>query len=251
MTRKFACFFFLTIAALTISNGAMAQDQTISGEEVIRQMHQRYSNSWYDYLTFKQETVYYKDGEQERSEWWYEALGVPGQLVIKFDSLSSGSGVIFREDTQYVFQQNEIVNKAPRVHDLLVLGFDVYGADPAETLQKLEAQGFDLSKTYESEWQGRPVYVVGASGENDQSNQFWIDKERLYFVRLLKTGQGGAIQETQFNNYKKVNGGWVAPIVLFYSDGQLALKEVYSNIQAPAHLPASIFDLEDFQQAAW
>lgn len=251
MTKKWSCFLFIIIAAFTISNKVVAQNEAISGEEVIRQMHERYSDSWYDYLTFKQETIYYKDGEQERSEWWYEALGVPGQLVIKFDSLSSGSGVIFREDTQYVFQKNEIVNKAPRVHDLLVLGFDVYGAQPANTIEKLKARGFDLSKTYESEWQGRPVYVVGASDENDQSNQFWIDKERLYFVRLLRTGQGGVIQETQFNNYEKAGDGWVAPLILFYNDGQLTLKEIYSNIETHESLPPSIFDFKDFQQASW
>lgn len=230
----------------------IARGQTPSGNAVIQQMHERYQNSWYDYLTFKQETIYYKDGEADRSQWWYEALGVPGQLVIKFDSLDSGTGIIFRQDSQYVFQKNKLVQQGPRVHDLLVLGFDVYGEPPVKTIEKLEGRGFDLTKTYETEWQGRPVYVVGASGENDTSNQFWIDKEHLYFVRLLRVNAGdGTVQEVQFNNYERVGGGWVAPIVLFFNNDELALKEVYSKIEAPENLDASIFDLENFQQARW
>lgn len=242
----------LFVVLFATSGFAQAWAQNMpSGQEIVQMMYERHHDSWYKYLTFKQETIFYKNGEQERTQWWYEALGVPGQLVIKFDSLDSGSGVIFRADSQYVFQQNKLVQQTPRVHDLLVLGFDVYGEAPEKTIAKLERRGFDLSKSYETEWQGRTVYVVGASDENENTNQFWIDKERLYFVRLLRTGQGGTIQETQFNNYEQVDGGWVAPVVLFYSDGQMTLKEIYSDIESHNQLSASIFDLENFRQATW
>lgn len=224
-----------------------------SGEALVKKMHEEYNDSWYDYLTFEQETIFYKAGEVERSQTWYEALAAPGRLVIKFDSLDSGNGVIFRQDTQYVFQQNKLVQQAPRIHDLLVLGFDVYKQDPAETVRKLEARGYDLGKIYESEWQGRPAYVVGAAGADDStSNQFWIDKERLYFVRLLRANaQTGSVDETLFNNYEQAGGGWVAPEVLFYRDGELMLRERYSNIKVRDTMKASIFDLRDFEGASW
>lgn len=229
-----------------------AQENTASGEEVVTKMYERYQNEWYDYLTFDQETIFYENGEIARSQEWFEAMAVPGKLVIKFDSLDSGTGIIFRQDSQYVFQNNQLVQQGPRVHDLLVLGFDVYNQSPARTIRTLKEQGFNLSQTYETEWQGRPVYVVGASGKDDESNQFWIDKERLYFVRLLKKNPAnGTMQETQFNNYEQVGGGWVAPVVLFFTDGTLIIKEVYSNIEAPEHLEASIFDLQNFGQAEW
>lgn len=251
MKKSNVVLMLMGICLFSFSSG-FAQEKALSGEAVIKQMHERYQDSWYDYLTFKQETIYYKNGEVDRSQWWYEALGVPGQLVIKFDSLDSGSGIIFRQDSQYVFQENKLVQQEPRVHDLLVLGFDVYGQPPSKTIKKLEGRGFDLTKTYETEWKSRPVYVVGSSGENDTRNQFWIDKEHLYFVRLLRVNPGdGTMQEIQFNNYERAGGGWVAPVVLFFSNDELMLKEVYSEIEAPEKLDASIFDLENFQQATW
>ena len=229
-----------------------AQPETISGEDVINEMYERYHDLWYDHLTFEQETIFYKNGEEERRQMWFEALSVPGRLVIKFDSLNSGTGIMFRQDTQYVFQENKLVQQAPRVHDLLVLGFDVYKQDPKTSVEELQGQGFDLSKTYQAEWQERPVIVVGASDKSDKSNQFWIDKERLYFVRLLKeNSQNGVVTDTRFNKYEKIGGGWVAPEVLFYSDGQLVLEEFYSKMKVHDDMDPLIFDLENFREATW
>lgn len=251
MNLKFKALFAFGCWLIAVSTG-FAQQNSPTGEAVINKMHERYQTTWYDYLTFKQETIFYNEGEVERSQWWYEALAVPGKLAIKFDSLDSGTGMIFSQDTQYVFQDNKLVQQAPRVHDLLVLGFDVYGQPPSQTIEQLERRGFDLTKTYETEWQRRPVYVVGATDSTDKSNQFWIDKEHLYFVRLLRQHPGnGTLQETQFNNYEQVGGGWVAPIVLFFRDGKLVLKEIYSDIKAPDSLEPAIFDSVKFQQAQW
>ena len=223
-----------------------------SGEDIIRMMHERYEGSWYPYLTFVQKTDFYEDGELSDSQTWYEALALPGRLVIKFDSLSSGTGVVFRKDTQYVFQNNRLVRKIPRIHDLLVLGFDVYGQPPSETISELEQNGFDLDLSYETQWQGRDVYVVGAGSAADSTHQFWVDREHLYFVRMLKTNpENGMVQETQFNNYRRAGGGWVAPEVLFFNNRQLVMEEQYSDISLPERLDDSIFDLDDFQGATW
>lgn len=224
----------------------------VSGEQIIEEMYERYHESWYRYLTFEQQTDFFKNGEKSDTQTWYEALHVPGKLVIKFDSLRSGTGVIFRQDSQYVFQNSLLVRKMPRVHDLMVLGFDVYRQDPATTISTLKQKGYDLERTYETEWQDRPVYVIGVNSPDEEGPQFWIDREHLYFVRLLKTNlENGLVQETQFNNYERIGGGWVAPEVLFFNNGQLVMKELYSNLQVPEHLSERIFDLKDFEDATW
>ena len=222
-----------------------------NGKELVEAMHDKYADSWYNYLTFRQETIYYKDGKEDFVQTWYEALSAPGKLVIKFDSLGSSSGIVFRQDSQYVFRNNELVQSVPRVHDLLVLGFDVYAQSPEKTIQKLQNRGFDLSKMYETTWQGRPVFVVGAENKDDQSPQFWIDKEHLYFVRLIRKNEEGQLQETEFNNYERIGDGWVAPEVVFKSDGEIVVREEYYDMQVPDQIPESVFDIEDFRQARW
>ncbi|MDZ7771980.1 MAG: hypothetical protein U5K31_04470 [Balneolaceae bacterium] len=246
------------VALLAISVGAwwyfMPGESGIqSGEDVIRAMHESYVGEWYPYLTFRQETIYHSGGERQGSQTWHEALAVPGRLMIKFDSLGSGSGLVFRRDSQFVFQQNELIQAAPRVHDLLVLGFDVYRQPPQETIAKLEGQGYDLSAVYEGEWQGRPAWVVGAdSPEDTTASRFWVDREHLYFVRsVTRDPQDGSVSETRFNDYRQIAGGWVAPEVLFYEDGQLTVEEQYSQIETPDSLPEGLFDAQDFRSARW
>jgi len=96
-----------------------------------------------------------------------------------------------------------------------------------------ETQGlkFDLSIFREDTWQGRPVYVVGAKAGDLHSLQFWIDQKNLYFVRMIRpAGKDGAqTQETQFNKYQKLGGGWMSPEVIFSVDGKVVTTEEYSS----------------------
>lgn len=93
---------------------------------------------------------------------------------------------------------------------------------------------FDLSILREDTWQGRPAYVVGAKQGDLHSAQFWIDQKNLYFVRMLRpAGKDGAqTQETQFNKYQRLGGGWMAPEVIFKVDGQVRTTEEYSEMRA-------------------
>lgn len=243
---------YLGCALLLLCGSAAAQPSPPPGEVLIKKMYEKHHDSWYDHLTFRQQTIFYDKGEVLRQQTWFEALSVPGRLVIKFDRMDSGQGLIFRSDSQFVFQDNKLVHRAPRVHDLLILGFDVYKQDPGQTIRKLKQRRFDLAKGYETEWQGRPVYVVGASGADDASPQFWIDKERLCFVRLLRTNpENGVREETRFNNYRRAGQGWVAPEVLFLHDGRLMIKEVYSEIRVHDSLELAIFEPVSFADTRW
>jgi hypothetical protein len=96
---------------------------------------------------------------------------------------------------------------------------------------KLQALKFDLSQFREDTWAARAVYVVGAKAGYLHSPQFWIDQENLYFVRMLRPAgkDGTQTQETQFNKYQKLGGGWMAPEVIFMVDGKVVTTEKYSE----------------------
>ncbi len=217
-----------------------------NGEELIRAMHARYAGSWYKTLTFTQKTTK-PDGSVET---WYEAASIPGRLRIDIAPVDSGNMLLFRSDSIYQFQRGEVAAAQPFVHPLMVLGFDVY-ADPVDvTVNKLKDLGFDLATMHETTWQGRPVYVVGAAAGDTTVNQFWVDKDRLLFVRMLQKARNGAIVETQFNKYEKVGGGWVSPEVLFMRDGKVLTSEEYSDMKADVKLPEGLFAPE-YSKPEW
>ena len=118
---------------------------------------------------------------------------------------------------------------------------------------KLQALKFDLSQFREDTWQGRPVYVVGAKAGDLHSPQFWIDQKNLYFVRMLRpTGKDGTqTQETEFNKYQKLGGGWMAPEVIFMVDGKVVTTEKYSEIRGDVTLDPKLFDPQSWTTVHW
>jgi hypothetical protein len=221
------------------------------GQALIRAMHDRYAGKWYETLTFVQTTSLSKP--EPHQETWYEALRVPGYLRIDIAPLDSGTTLIFRGDSIYIINQGTLRGGRPLVHPLMVLGFDVYH-DPADrTVQRLTGLGFDLGRIREDTWQGRKVYVVGADAGDSTTAQFWVDRERLLLVRMLEPAKdkSGATNETQFNNYQQVGGGWVAAEVVFNRDGATVTREEYADIRGEVPLPQALFDPEHYARPEW
>lgn len=211
-----------------------------SPQALIEAMQERYDGKWYETFTFVQTTIQHRQNGTIDTTTWYEALSVPGKLRIDIAPVESGNGILFKDDSISVFQNGALAQARPQIHPLLLLGFDVYFLEPAETLRKLGALGFNLDAMYETTWQDRPVYVVGATSSEDTANQFWIDKEHLYFVRSLQPTPNG-ISETQFNNYERLAGGWVAPEVLFFFNDTLTMEEYYNDMRANVDIDERLY----------
>lgn len=220
-----------------------------TGEAVIRSMYQRYAGKWYSTLTFVQTTKF----PNGRSETWYEAAQFPGQLRIDIAPLDSGRAIFFRNDSVYQFRGGRQANAGPFVHPLMVLGFDVYTDQPEKTIARLTGLHFDLSKIRAGSWQGKNVWVVGVTdGADLRTNQFWVEQENLLFVRMLQTNPNtGNVSETQFNKYFPIDGGWVAPEVLFFTNGTPGIVEEYRDVKTGMSFPAALFDPAKFGRPAW
>jgi outer membrane lipoprotein-sorting protein len=215
-----------------------------TSEDLVAAMQKKYAKSWYKTATFVQKTTDYdKDGNKKVST-WYEALSVPGSLRIDFTPIKDGNGILFTNNAVYSFKDGKQESSRPFVHSLMVLGFDIYKLPMAAVMDTLKGLKFDLSMLREDNWQGRPVYVVGAKQGDLHSAQFWIDQKQLYFVRMLRpTGKDGAqTQETQFNKYQRLGGGWMAPEVIFKVDDQIRTTEEYSEMRADVSLDSKLFD---------
>src|SRR5437764_2735433 len=192
-------------------------------EDLVAAMQKKYAKSWYKTATFVQKTTNIDKDGNKKVETWYEAMSLPGSLRIDFTPTKDGNGILFTNGQIYSFKSGKVDTNRAFVHPLMILGFDIYRLSQADAIEKLKGLKFDLSIMREDTWQGRPVYVVGAKAGDLHSSQFWIDKENLYFVRMLAPAgkDGTATQETQFNKYFKVKGGgWVSPEVVFMINGK-------------------------------
>ena len=120
---------------------------------------------------------------------------------------------------------------------------------PVETTSgQLKGMGIDMSIIHQEKWQGKTVYVVGAKQGDLTTPQFWVEKKSLLFVRLIQLGgkDKKIVQETQFNNYVRSGGGWVAAEVQFFVDGKRATSEEYTDIQTGAALDPGLWEPEKF-----
>jgi hypothetical protein len=236
----------LGAAAIVAACAAPAQGPAprpiTDAESLIREMHARYQGRWYRTLSFSQEVIRPGRPNETWDEWGY----IPGKLRIE---QPNGRGAIFANDSTYVFSGDTLARRVGGRNDLMTLGFDVYGQAPERTLQVLREDHFDLSRFRTDTWQGRPAYVVGAESPADStSKQFWIDAERLVFVRLIDRIPNGT-QDVRFNRYEPAGRAWISPEVEVVVGGQVVFKEVYSNVRVDVPLDPSLWVPERWKTA--
>lgn len=225
-----------------------------SGEELVRQMHARYAGKWYRNLTFIQTTSY----PDRPVETWYEAGTVPGKLRIDIAPLDSMNAFMYVGDSAIVFKGGKRVSARKDRNLLMTLGFDVYGQPPETTVAQLKDQSIDLSKIREDSWKGTKVWVVGAAKGDTTSNQFWIEQDRLLFVRLIQAhrsqknpSEPPSILDITFENYRPLAQGWIAPTCVIKLNGKEVQREEYRDIRANVKLQSDLYDRETYRKAAW
>jgi hypothetical protein len=240
----------LVIPVLMLGNSAPPKD----GEELVRQMHDRYAGKWYHNLTFKQTTSF----PGKPAETWYEAGEIPGKLRIDIAPLDSMNAFMYVGDSSIVFQGGKRVAAQEDRNLLMTLGFDVYGQPPATTIAQLKAQSMDLSKIHEDSWKGTKVWVVGAEKGDTTTNQFWIEQKRLLFVRLIeshtsKKNPSGPPNrfDITFENYQPLGKAWVAPRCVINVNGKELQREDYEDIKADVKLQPDLYDTQTYHPARW
>lgn len=233
----------LALFAFVNPNTASAQNPP-DGAELVRLMHDRYVAKWYTTLTFTQATVRRTAADTMVHETWYEAMKLPGRLRIDVGAPDGDPIILYARDSIFVRRGTRTL--PPRVgrNPLLMLGFDVYTQPIERTVSALREEGFDLSKMHEGTWQGRRVFIVGAAPGDTTSKQFWVDAERLVFVRLVspESQRRPGLEDVRFDKYETVGGGWLATLVTDTRDGKLVQREEYSDIRVNVPIPEGRLD---------
>lgn len=237
LTAILPLFFLATPPALSAQTPP-------DGAELVRLMHDRYVGKWYKTLTFTQATIRRSAADTMIHETWYEAMKLPGRLRIDVAAPDGDPVILFAHDSTFVRRAGKVTARAGR-NPLLILGFDVYTQPTERSVSVLREEGFDLARMHEATWQGRKVFVVGATTAGDTtSKQFWVDAERLVFVRMLgpiAPGRPG-LEEVRFDKYQPAGGGWLSTYVTATRDGKLVQSEEYSDIRVNVPIPDTRVD---------
>jgi hypothetical protein len=222
-----------------------------NGDAVLRAMHDRYAGKWYRTLTFGQHTIQAPPGGAERRATWWEAMSIPGRLRIETDS-TGRNGRLYARDSQFVILNGALRGSAAGHNPLLVLGFDVYGQPVERTAAVLRELGFPTGPVRADTWDDRPVWVVGGAPGDLHSHQYWIDRERLVFVRLLQPlpGDTAKTYDVHFSKYRPLGDAWIAPEVEALVDGKRTLYEEYFDIRDNPRLPEALFDPRAWSSAS-
>ena len=249
--RRRAVLILAAVCAL-LAAGIPAQEIR-DGETLLRAMHGRYQNNWYETLTFTQKSTTHNDDGTDKSEIWHEAMLLPGNLRIDIGPPADGNGMLVANGALTSFQNGKASDPHPFVHMLLVLGFDVFRQPTQATVDQIKGQGFDLTKLREDSWDGESVYVVGADKGDLKSKQFWVEKKRLLFVRMIAPDRRDAAKtaDSRFADYRQLPVGWVAARVEFFVAGKNVFTEEYSEIQTNPKLDPAIFDRRQFNSQHW
>ena len=95
------------------------------------------------------------------------------------------------------------------------------------------------------------MIVVGALPGDRHTKQFWIDAERLYFVRTLEPAPRDStkVQDVRFVNYQPEGDAWMAPRVEIHTDGKLVFFEDYSGIRTNVALDDDLFEPSKWKTA--
>ena len=244
MKIRLLIVFFVSFVFFGCSN------EINNGEELIKKIHNTYEGKWFKKIAFEQIAYFYKNDSIYKKQIWYETYQFPGKLVIKYDSISSGNGLLFANDTLSVFQAGEIISQKRRIHDLVVLSMDICSQDVNKTISQLNELGYDLTKMHINNWNGKEAYVVGAEKGDTISKQFWIEKERLIFVRMLSI-ENGQYKEIIFDDYTKFNDSWIEQTVIFKLNGKIFMKEEYFNIRESVTINPNDINPNNFTNLKW
>ena len=245
--KKIICILCLPFLVWAGGSGVLKNT-----EELISAMHKKYNGNFNANITFIQINTYFLEGGKTHGDISYEAFHYPGKFRVDHGVKHSQEGFIVRNDSVYNFKGGVMVNKTPDTYDLLMLTGDIYFLMPKESISKIRAMGYNMSKFHENVWNGKPVYVVGADKGDEKSPQFWIDMEELYLVRNINVNkENGKVEDQHFKEHAKVSKAWVEERVEIFVDGVMVKKEHYAEVKADNALDMKIFEPAHLGKVHW
>ena len=210
-------------------------------------MYYHYGGKWYRTFTFNQTTDIYRGDSLHISQTWYEFIRFPVRFRMDFGDADSGNAAIFRGDSCYRFHNGRLRSVTINNNEgLIFLLGGMYFYPLERTLHILrDSLHYNLDRMHEDSYETRPVYVIGADKGDTITNQIWVDQEKLFIVRMIRSSVGHTL-DARFEGYKPFGMGWSPMTCKFYVNGNLAQVETYHDARADVEFDDRIFDPSKF-----
>lgn len=236
-------------AKTTSSRGPGAGLRLATSGGLLKAMHDRYDGKFLKTMSFLQNNTQYTSTGAAKKSQWYEHLEVPGKLRIAFLPATTKSGLVQVDDKVASFDNGIRVDFRPSINPLLLMTADVYVAPLATITRALDSLHVNLELMRDDQWQGEPVYVVGAKAGDSTSNQMWVDRNHLRLVRFIQSAKAGdrtIVSDIRVQNYKDIQGFEIPTAFLVIRNGKPVWREQYADVRINEDFPAGTFD-----QARW
>jgi hypothetical protein len=162
---------------------------------------------------------------------------------VDFDS---GRGWMLANDTLYSFNHNKLIGEKFRLHEQIILGFDLFSIPPDEIIPRIKSMSIDLSVLSTLSINGKQVYQVG----DPTQHCFWVKMDDLLLYGIRKVSENN-VSDTYFENYKTFYGKPVATEMQYFRNGKMYRYEKYSEIRLPTSLPVEFFYPNLFEETRW
>jgi hypothetical protein len=255
MTSTVSRFALIASALLAAAPCLTAQSTPRTGADVLEAMRSAYAGKWYHTLTFRQKTTIRAQDGSEREQQWYETLSHTAagtKLRIDIGDLAANNGIIFSPDSSWRVRDGKLAAATANGNEFLPLIEGVYVQPVAKTVKELDQMKVDMSKVRAGTWEGKPVWIVGASSAADSTSpQFWVDTDRKLLVRMfLSGGPGQPPLDVHLGKYEKVgNGAWLATKIEMFQGGVRRQAEEYSDWKVDVPVDASLYDVSKWATA--
>lgn len=216
---------------------------------LLKAMHDRYDGKFVKTMSFLQNNTQYTTTGQEKKSQWYEHIEVPGKLRIAFLPATTKSGLVQVDNKVASFDNGIRVDFRPSINPLLLMTADVYVAPVTAITGALDSLHVDLELMRDDQWDGHPVYVIGAKAGDTTSNQVWVDRDHLRLVRFIQSSKAGdrtMISDIRVQDYKEIQGFEIPTEFLVVRNGKPFWREQYADVRINDEFPPGTFD-----QARW
>ena len=226
---------------------AFSLKKEITAKEVLAKMHKRYAGKWHKNVSFSQATENFKNDSLIKTTQWHENIVFPDYFRITFGESKEGNAIIYIKDSSFLFKNSKLIRSELRTDDITLLIGGMYFMPLDTAIAKIAKEGFDITKVHESKWQGKKVYVIGSSTDDEKLSQLWIDKEKLVVVRFIKY-LPTMKQEAIMTDHKKMGKSWMEKTVIFNLNDKLYQKEKYYNEKVNTEIDMSLFNIKEFKK---
>ncbi|ANH82082.1 hypothetical protein A8C56_14860 [Niabella ginsenosidivorans] len=218
----------------------------------LEKIQQRYAGKWPKNMSYIKKIVSRRYGRTDSSTHYYAYL-FPLYTRIDDRSPNNGNSRILKGDSTWYFRYHRKDGNgqghARRYFSDYMLG-EIYW-DDIEGLKKVLAYSkIDFTKQAKGIWEGRTVYVIGATTLEDRYHaQVWYDAEYLYPVRFFEGGTGNVL----YSHYEIKRQGEVwQPVATKEFVNKRQTGEVrFVNFSFDRQLSEALFDPEKYGTFHW